>query len=172
MNYFSVWQILNNILLLTWKCDLQAAAGPSVRCCLCPAVWLFLPLFSRCWGAAGLRPSQSMEGHFRGGNCWEDPVPVASGAANLGSRFWLLLRTVCLQFDHLSHFTYLNWKKGLCKHLLLIPWHVFLPLISSLPLLWVISYCNSTKMCQIRWKLLSSSEVMLHSDSIQNVTLK
>lgn len=171
MNYFSVWQILNNIFLLTWKCDPQAAAGPTVRCCLCPAFWLFLPLFSGYWDAAGLRPSQSMEGHFRPGNCWEDPVLMASETANPGSSFWLLLCTVCLQFDHLSHFTYLNWKKGLCKHLLLIPWHVFLPLVPSLPLLPVISYCNSTKMCQIRWMLLSSSEVMFHSNSIQNVTL-
>lgn len=168
MNYFSIWKILNNIFLLTWKCDLKAAAGPSVWCCLCPAVWLFLRLFSRYWGSAGLCPSQSMEGHFQAGNCWEDPVLMVSGAANLGSSLWLLLYTVCLQFDHLSHFTYLNWKKGLCKHLLLIPWDVFLSLIPSLLLLCVISYCNSTKLCQIRWMLLSSSEVMLHSDSIQS----
>lgn len=147
MNYCSVWQILNNIFLLTWKCDLQAAAGPSVRCCLCPAVCLFLLLFSRYWDAAGLRPSQSMEGHFRAGNCWEDPVLMASGAANPGSSSWLLLRTVCLQFDHLSHFTYLNWKKGLCKHLLLIPWHVFLPLVPSLPLLRVLSATARALIC-------------------------
>lgn len=89
-----------------------------------------------------------------------------SGAANLGSSLWLLLHTVCLQFGHLSHFTYLSWKKGLCKRLLLIPCDVFLPLVPPLLLLCVISYRNSTKLCQIRWMLLSSSEVMLPSDSI------
>lgn len=162
MNYCSVWQILNNIFLLTWKCDLQAAAGPSVRHCLCPAVWFFLPLFTCYWNTAGLRPSQSMEGHFRAGNCLKDPVLMASGAANPGSSFWLLLCTVCLQFDHLSHFTYLNWKKGLCNDLLSFPGLSSSPSSSpSLPLLHVISYCNSTKMCYIRWMIVPRSKIML-----------
>ena len=46
------------------------------------------------------------------------------------------------------------------------PGNVSLPLVPSLPLLYIISYCNSTKMCHIRW-MLSSSEVMLQRDSVQ-----